>query len=661
MSNMCAKSSESIPSSIVALENSKWAKAANSPATQKMLTSQVPKLLGKLGNSRIAERARQAYELFNSSKTGGKDILTPRNIAVLGAALLYFVFPIDVIPDVIPVIGWLDDIGVLGLAVEFIFSQRKNVPNPEEAAALAVGNEFAQAEKMEDRLQFVPSPLISQDWDVLDQLSADGNDEETVEEIREWADFAQDPLRRVVFAGGFSAGKSSLINALLGEKLLKTSPLPCTPVLTSIIAGKGSHHAAIWSLKDGGMEIWDDISKVADFDEEMARKATELTITYKSDLLENGLTLVDTCGLESTEHAVIPVDKLPRSAAFVFVKSAKVGSLTKDEYAFFNQVLEKITGDQLIVVLNMADLVTEDDIRCLKEQMEKNLAERGVKGVRFFATSAREEGGNRYELDQLRRELLLRAQTSIPAREEEIAKAGMEEIRQRAKEREQLRQMKAEERREFLEKERQKAKATLTKIRYAAEDLKEALTQKLLDRVEVELMPLVRHTVDNNPMNEDTARAVRDMCRNTLSTFVKESSQLISQKLQSTCSHDELLQAVSATQQIRSTAPESKERLIRESGSYIMPGISILSFVTMGPFGWFTSTALPTLVMHKMGLGQALADIIAEYGVAERARAEFKKSVKRELEAAAASITDNISKMIDNCLTEQEKLLQNNL
>ena len=34
-------------------------------------------------------------------------------------AIIYVVFPIDLIPDVIPVIGWLDDLIVIGLALGF--------------------------------------------------------------------------------------------------------------------------------------------------------------------------------------------------------------------------------------------------------------------------------------------------------------------------------------------------------------------------------------------------------------------------------------------------------------------------------------------------------------------------------------------------------------
>lgn len=39
----------------------------------------------------------------------------PRLIALF--AVLYVVMPFDIIPDVIPIIGWLDDVGVVALIV----------------------------------------------------------------------------------------------------------------------------------------------------------------------------------------------------------------------------------------------------------------------------------------------------------------------------------------------------------------------------------------------------------------------------------------------------------------------------------------------------------------------------------------------------------------
>lgn len=37
------------------------------------------------------------------------------------AAVLYVISPVDLIPDMVPIVGWLDDIGVMSLAVAWMW------------------------------------------------------------------------------------------------------------------------------------------------------------------------------------------------------------------------------------------------------------------------------------------------------------------------------------------------------------------------------------------------------------------------------------------------------------------------------------------------------------------------------------------------------------
>lgn len=643
------------------MENSKWAKAVNSPAMQDLLLKQIPSLLKKLGNTPFANRAGKALELFKVAKSKGADLLTARNVIILGAALLYLLSPLDCIPDLIPVVGWLDDAGVLALAIGFVMARLNGSSNPEELAVAEAAEEIKQAKQVNGSVRDCVPPSFADEWQKLEDLCAAASTQVAVDEMEQWQASVQDPLRRVVFAGGFSAGKTSLLNALLRTPgLLKTSPLPCTPVLTTIMASGNGHPCAVWGLKDGNVEIWEDISQVGKFDEAMAQKAAQLTITYQSDLLDNGLVLVDTCGLESTMHNPLSFEDLPRSASFVFVKSVQVGSLTKEEHQFLNNVLEAVTGDQLIVVLNKTDLVTPEELEGMKAKLAMMLEERGIHGVKLFATCAKEGAANTCELEQLRRELISRAQISIPAKEEKMARERMEEREEREKARQTLLQLKAEERQRAMELAREVAEGRLQKLRETAEDAKDFLNKKMLDFVEVELMPRVCNKVNNGPMNEQTAAEVRELCRNELSSFLKGQTEILSGKLGAICEHSKMREALSATTDIRSVAPETHDMLVKKTGDYILPAISILGLLTMGTFSWLTTLAVPTLVLDKLGVGGKLADIVSEFGLGNKAREQFKESIYRELAESANKITGALCEMIDNSVSRQEEQLKLN-
>ncbi len=46
--------------------------------------------------------------------------LSPGTWATIAGALAYVVFPVDIIPDFIPIVGWIDDIFVLGWVMKVL-------------------------------------------------------------------------------------------------------------------------------------------------------------------------------------------------------------------------------------------------------------------------------------------------------------------------------------------------------------------------------------------------------------------------------------------------------------------------------------------------------------------------------------------------------------
>lgn len=58
------------------------------------------------------KNVRVLYALFKDA-INGKYKLPPASVAMIGGGLLYFILPADLIPDFIPLIGYLDDMAVL--------------------------------------------------------------------------------------------------------------------------------------------------------------------------------------------------------------------------------------------------------------------------------------------------------------------------------------------------------------------------------------------------------------------------------------------------------------------------------------------------------------------------------------------------------------------
>lgn len=60
----------------------------------------------------ILRNVKELYTLFVDSVKGRYD-LNPVTLGIIGGGLLYFVIPMDVVPDYIPYVGFFDDLAIL--------------------------------------------------------------------------------------------------------------------------------------------------------------------------------------------------------------------------------------------------------------------------------------------------------------------------------------------------------------------------------------------------------------------------------------------------------------------------------------------------------------------------------------------------------------------
>lgn len=60
------------------------------------------------------------------------------NMSIIAATILYVVSPVDAIPDLIPVLGWLDDVTIVGYAISKLTTEMKRYRSEMKTTARVV-------------------------------------------------------------------------------------------------------------------------------------------------------------------------------------------------------------------------------------------------------------------------------------------------------------------------------------------------------------------------------------------------------------------------------------------------------------------------------------------------------------------------------------------
>jgi small GTP-binding protein len=190
------------------------------------------------------------------------------------------------------------------------------------------------------------------------------------------SDVADDDLRRfqeareqlsglflLVIAGEFNSGKSSFINALLGERVLPEGVTPTTDRINVL------RH---------GVQVSEEL-----------REAYLLERTHPADVLRE-INIVDTPGTNAIirRHEELTRDFIPRSDLVLFVTSAD-RPFTESERGFLEQIRE--WGKKIVFVVNKVDILTrpaerDEVVRYVSEHAAALLGE----APQIFAVSARQ-------------------------------------------------------------------------------------------------------------------------------------------------------------------------------------------------------------------------------------------------------------------------------
>lgn len=168
----------------------------------------------------------------------------------------------------------------------------------------------------------------------------------------------------LVILGQFKRGKSTFINALLGDSILPTAIVPLTSVVTILRYG-AELKVLVEFLDDRREEV-----SLADLpayitereNPENRKRVKEVTVFYPSQYLKGGVRIIDTPGAGSiySHNTDVAYGYLPYVDAGIFVVSADP-PLSKSEHQFLKDVREYV--DKLFFVLNKIDQVSDEDRR----------------------------------------------------------------------------------------------------------------------------------------------------------------------------------------------------------------------------------------------------------------------------------------------------------
>ncbi|RIN01204.1 dynamin family protein, partial [Staphylococcus shinii] len=175
------------------------------------------------------------------------------------------------------------------------------------------------------------------------------------------------------FVGHFSAGKSTLINLLLEENILPSSPVPTTS--NTAIVSVAENPGIIANLSNQQYTLLNNYADVKKMNRENF-DVESVEIKFPSDKFRNGFTLQDTPGVDSnvsshqssTEEFMYTSNVLFYTVDYNHVQSAL-------NFQFMKQLNQ--AGVPVVFVINQIDKHNEDEISfdTFKSRVEKSITE----------------------------------------------------------------------------------------------------------------------------------------------------------------------------------------------------------------------------------------------------------------------------------------------
>ncbi|MCR4441742.1 MAG: dynamin family protein [Peptococcaceae bacterium] len=224
----------------------------------------------------------------------------------------------------------------------------------------------------------------------LRELCGPGDSPVLIKQIEETIERLKEKKFVLVVVGQFKRGKSTLINALLGQELLPSAVVPLTSIVTEVSFGE--REQAVIHFQNGSPVVTE-IDDLGNYITEKGnpfnkKKVTKAEVKIKADFLRNGIVLVDTPGIGSTfvHNTDEAYAYLPMADAVVFVLSADP-PISQAEREYLHEITKHVRT--VFFVLNKIDALDADETEEACSFNKNIVREITGKDVEFYSLSAK--------------------------------------------------------------------------------------------------------------------------------------------------------------------------------------------------------------------------------------------------------------------------------
>lgn len=230
----------------------------------------------------------------------------------------------------------------------------------------------------------------------------EGDQEKAAAKVKELAEKLVKKEFGIAFCGHFSAGKSRMINALLGEDLLPSSPIPTSANLVRV--QRGEEYAKVRFFKGRARKYLApyDYDKIKAYCQDGDRIAA-IELSRESIGLPEHVVLMDTPGIDSADDAHrLATESAIHLADLIFYVMDYNHVQSELNFQFTRELTE--AGKEVWLVINQIDKHEEAELSFadFRQDIERAFASWGVKPAGIFYTSLREAAHAENEFGRLR-------------------------------------------------------------------------------------------------------------------------------------------------------------------------------------------------------------------------------------------------------------------